>query len=353
MSGIQELPKMEITFIDGDFETIQSGKLSKTSSEDGRFNGEYIISVYGPAYKKPTGTLLIEFLEIDFTKHDSFNLFINKWGISGLAEHSATAKGVLLIEYSEKEYQKMLNDIWIECGYILEQIQEKFKNAVYYCLDINGPEWSDNLDPLQRFFLMQERNSSLFDFKEYGTNLSVQFEVEPKINAMTYKQYQNFYNTISDGNQSEAAGIIKGINFKTSETYLSPDIAAILYLEFKQMILNNKLIKLCDNCQRYFIPPRSNAKYCDRPLSEEDQRTCRTVGAVQKHMRRVDNDPLKVAYRKAYKSAHARIHSSKTIQYDERESVFRAWVDEAKARIKEVEKGEISLEQFNKWAKEG
>lgn len=66
----------------------------------------------------------------------------------------------------------------------------------------------------------------------------------------------------------------------------------MLTFEFCQMQKKNKVIKICANCGRYFIPPKkNNSIYCLAPAPDDSTRTCQQVGPNRKQARKIQADP--------------------------------------------------------------
>ena len=66
----------------------------------------------------------------------------------------------------------------------------------------------------------------------------------------------------------------------------------MLTFEFCQMQKKNKVVKICANCGRYFIPPkRKDSIYCLAPAPDDPTRTCQQVGPNRKQARKIHADP--------------------------------------------------------------
>lgn len=82
---------------------------------------------------------------------------------------------------------------------------------------------------------------------------------------------------------------------KESRTISALNIAGyieLLVFEFCQMKKKNKVVKICANCGRYFIPPyRNDSIYCQAPAPDDPSRSCKQVGSNRKQARRVREDP--------------------------------------------------------------
>lgn len=65
----------------------------------------------------------------------------------------------------------------------------------------------------------------------------------------------------------------------------------LLAFEYCQMQKKNKVIKICANCGRYFIPPkRRDSIYCPAPAPDDPSRTCQEVGPNRKQAKRIKTD---------------------------------------------------------------
>lgn len=101
----------------------------------------------------------------------------------------------------------------------------------------------------------------------------------------------------------------------------------------------------CECCGHFFIPQgRDDAIYCDRPNLEYGGEPCSKVGAQQTAKQKRLEDPLENVFRKAYKRMYQRM-SMEYISYEE----YDAWFQEAKKKKAGCERGEITLEEFEKW----
>ena len=87
------------------------------------------------------------------------------------------------------------------------------------------------------------------------------------------------------------------------------------------MLERNIPIRICKNCNRFFIPQNNHATdYCARICNSKGQ-TCKDIGAQKKYQAKVKNNPILKEYEKAYKRNYAK-----------------------------VSRGEISKDTFEKWS---
>lgn len=124
-------------------------------------------------------------------------------------------------------------------------------------------------------------------------------------------------------------------------TYDCNGIIDLVNASMFEIIQKPYQIKKCGNCNHYFVPfLRSDAKYCDRPISDVSNKTCKDVGR-EKTWR----DKLKIRedlelYKKIYaaKSAQVKryIDHHHGIKCKESFDAFKADTKEWKQRIKKI-----------------
>jgi hypothetical protein len=124
-----------------------------------------------------------------------------------------------------------------------------------------------------------------------------------------------------------------------------PNGWALMRYELMKMVTQGIVVKICANCGRYFIPDgRIDMEYCSRPLPDQPEKNCQTVGALLKHQNKVKNDPIHMEYNKAYKRNNSRVRYGKM-----RQDEFLKWSDEARAMRERCLNGEIDMRTFTEW----
>ena len=83
----------------------------------------------------------------------------------------------------------------------------------------------------------------------------------------------------------------------TVDTVQLINFLQVLTFEFCRMKKENKPIKICENCGRYFIPPRrSDSIYCPAPSPQNPEKACSEVGANFRLTEKRRNDPVEREY---------------------------------------------------------
>lgn len=120
------------------------------------------------------------------------------------------------------------------------------------------------------------------------------------------------------------------------------DLGSFLYYDFFNGIKQNFVPNRCHNCGKYFlIRGKWYYTYCDKPLANEPDKTCRDVGSKRSYDKKCKTDPVWQTYNRAYKAHYARCMKKKmTI------SEFEEWSRFASDIRDKALAGEIEFEKY-------
>ncbi len=128
---------------------------------------------------------------------------------------------------------------------------------------------------------------------------------------------------------------MKEKNIVAEEVYELENSEEQIRFELFKVIQNNFVINKCENCGRLFIPitssknpnqkGRNDQKYCNTPYLGTGK-TCREIGASNKHKEKVENSDILKAYKKEYKKIYGR-HYSHPKKFTEKQ--FKLWSKKA------------------------
>ena len=129
--------------------------------------------------------------------------------------------------------------------------------------------------------------------------------------------------------------IMKEKNIVAEEVYELENSEEQIRFELFKVIQNNFVINKCENCGRLFIPitssknpnqkGRNDQKYCNTPYLDTGK-TCREIGASNKHKEKVENSDILKAYKKEYKKIYGR-HYAHPKEFKEKQ--FKDWSQKA------------------------
>lgn len=120
------------------------------------------------------------------------------------------------------------------------------------------------------------------------------------------------------------------------------DLQSFLYYDFFGGIKKNFIPNKYKNCGRYFLFHGGQYyNYCDRPISDEPDKTCRSVGSRRRYADKCKNDPVWQVYNRAYKAHYAR-HMKKKMTVAQ----FEKWSRYAVQLREKTGNGEIGFEIY-------
>ena len=86
----------------------------------------------------------------------------------------------------------------------------------------------------------------------------------------------------------------------TVETHGISNTIQLLTFEYCRLKKEGKVVKICANCGRYFIPPnRIDAIYCPALSPQDPSRSCSEVGSQARRTKKRNRDPLERKYHNA------------------------------------------------------
>jgi hypothetical protein len=115
----------------------------------------------------------------------------------------------------------------------------------------------------------------------------------------------------------------------------------LLRFELYHTLKTDLLIRKCKHCGEFFIVRgRIDTEYCGRQKPGETK-PCSVIGATRNYWDGKMEDPIYVAFQKAYKRNHSRQRVGKMTQ-----SEFYEWSEEARRKRSECEAGQLSLDEW-------
>lgn len=120
------------------------------------------------------------------------------------------------------------------------------------------------------------------------------------------------------------------------------DLQSFLYYDFLSGVKKNYNPNRCKLCGAFFlIRGGKYFSYCDRPLKDEPDKTCRDVGARRRYDDKCKNDPVWQTYNRAYKAHYARYLKKKMTA-----AQFEEWSRFASKLRDSAEAEKISFEDY-------
>lgn len=168
-----------------------------------------------------------------------------------------------------------------------------FLNAYIQVQQVYKPFICDYLHSKEAFLTESEIAQCFDEFnREKGKNFE---HIKCRMKSFGYK-------SIADG---------KGEHILCEEIKFS-DLSSFLYYDFFNGLKQNYIPNLCKNCGKFFLIRGAwYYTYCDNPLADEPNKTCRDVGSKRRYDDKCKNNPVWQTYNRAYKAHYARYMKKK------------------------------------------
>jgi hypothetical protein len=214
-------------------------------------------------------------------------------------------------------------------------MQSFMKTQLEFCANSANDIQYNDLSPTERLYIYEQ-------WRKAQGEQSLYFETDTFSSRLVISE-----EIVTDGDFSieELANRLKKQKPRIAEMTVLPTGWALMRYELMEMITQDIVIKKCANCERYFIQEgRSDIEYCTRPLQEQPEKTCQSIGALKKYMDKVQTDPIHKEYHKAYKRNHSRVRVGTMTQAE-----FLEWSDEARAKRDQCLSEIIDVGTFMEW----
>lgn len=243
-----------------------------------------------------------------------------------------------IVEIAKKYYEKEKQNLIYH--------QSIFKKCIDFIYCINNPleKEMEDLTAKQKFFLY----SSLYPntFKDF-------FQDFHTTNLLEYN-YDNFPIKKEDIMLADASTLIStikdfdpsGRHISNLHQFVTNNLFTALYTTLFYLVSINKLqIKLCGNCNRYFLTPKKNVTYCDRIT--ENNMTCKDIGSIEQQKRKLESEPLYKKCRRIQqkKCVYAKRYENNAFYKNDYETFNKI----SKQFKDDIKNGKATEEEFNKW----
>jgi len=244
-----------------------------------------------------------------------------------------------IIELAKKYYDKEKDT--------LIYYQSIFKKCINFVYGIDNTFDMKYLTHKQIFFLYNQINPNTFaEFKQdfHSTDLlDYQYSSFP-----IQKDLIKFYDVDALVSAIEEVDPT-GRKLHSLQQFETTNLFTSFYITlFNIVAINNKLIKICGNCGRYFITHKETVTYCDRVM--EDKLTCKDIGNREYQKKKLENDPTYDRYRKLGSKKQLRRDRNPEIEIYKQD--LEQYRKIGKQMYKDFCSGKISNEEFAKWVDE-
>lgn len=120
----------------------------------------------------------------------------------------------------------------------------------------------------------------------------------------------------------------------------------------QEIFYNNRIIKKCPNCNRYFVPlKRSDTIYCNEKSPQDPSKTCREYGIYTSYLKKTQTNEAIKLYKQIYNSKNNKMRRYNGSN-DRLCNDLRSFVETAKQWKTDVKDGAKTEAEYIKWLKE-
>lgn len=315
------------------------------------------------------GTLLLKFINYDFTDFNCFVEFVREYGIPGIDFYDVN-KGPsnpfnkyinLNITNDKKNIFLTENDFIIVCKKIFEKrkkilikYQSEFKKLINFTNNLSNLDYLSDFSIADRFYIYKYAND---DYMDMSLELSIFITLLYDIEHLKDFNPHSFYHVKSsfEENAKTIAEKLKSSHQKyDNDLFLSfcfncHTIESACFITLLELIKNDTPMYVCKNCGKHFIPSsKKNTLYCDNIY--EHGKTCQEIGAMITYNEKLKKDEVNALYRKTLSAKKMLANRNPDIpMYLEK---YEKWKEEANNFKKDIREGLRTQEDFKKWIEE-
>ena len=315
------------------------------------------------------GTLLLKFVNYDFTDFNCFVEFVREYGIPGIDFYDVN-KGPsnpfnkyinLNITNDKKNIFLTENDFIVVCKKIFEKrkkilikYQSEFKKLINFTNNLSNLDYLSDFSIADRFYIYKYANDDYMDMSlELSIFITLLYDIEPLKDFNPHL----FYHVKSsfEENAKTIAEKLKSSHPKyDNDLFLSfcfncHTIESACFITLLELIKNDTPIYVCKNCGKYFIPSsKKNTLYCDNIY--EHNKTCQEIGAMITYNEKLKKDEVNALYRKTLSAKKMLANRNPDIpMYLEK---YEKWKEEANKFKDDIKQGLKTQEDFKNWIEE-
>lgn len=280
---------------------------------------------------QPIATFLSDFLNCNFDEYNEFLSFFCKYSLS-LLDYKKLVKLFKNNTCSDKDFEQFILNLLDKNKIHYKKLQEQTDAILDYCL-LNPNKKALEFKPIERLYVLRRISPTLTLLNEsksayYSVNLFSSYPGE------TEKQIYEF--------------LSKKKNEVTELSLILPyDISAILYKSICSILKEEVYLKVCKNCNKYFIATNKSLNYCSNLAPNDNKKTCKEIGRRISFQNSKNNDPVLSLYYQVY--SRKSMMKSRNPDIEQYSNSFNKFKEAGKKKLNKYKQGEISSEDLKKW----
>lgn len=278
------------------------------------------------------GTFLADFLNTDFEKNNEFTSFFIKYSLS-LLDYNKLIKVFKNGDCLENEFINFVVTLHNKNKNKYKKIQEQTDMILDYCL-LSPNQKALEFKPIERLYVLRRTSPTLTLLNENKSSYysTILFSSYPG------KSEKEIYDFLSKKKN-------KVVEY---DLILPYDISSILYKSITSILKGNVYLKICKNCNQYFIATNKAYNYCDN-IAPGRVNTCRAIGRRASFKNAKENDAILDLYYKVYNRKSTMRSRNPDIEKYVKD--FIKFKDTGKNKVSRYKNGKLSAEDFKDWIK--
>lgn len=293
---------------------------------------KYTLSSEYKIISQSLGTFLADFLNTDFEKNNEFTSFFIKYSLS-LLDYNKLIKVFKNGDCLENEFINFVLTLHNKNKNKYKKIQEQTDMILDYCL-LSPNQKASEFKPIERLYVLRRTSPILTLLNENKSSYysTILFSSYPG------KSEKEIYDFLSKKKN-------KVVEY---DLILPYDISSILYKSITSILKGNVYLKICKNCNQYFIATNKAYNYCDN-IAPGRVNTCRAIGRRASFKNAKENDPILDLYYKVYNRKSTMRSRNPDIEKYVKD--FIKFKDTGKNKVSQYKNGKLSAKDFKDWIK--
>lgn len=279
------------------------------------------------------GIFLSEFLNLDFEEYNDFFDFFLKYPSTFLS-YEILSKYFKNNCCSEKIFKKIIHDFYKENKKLYINLQEQTDMILDYCL-FNPNRKASKFKEIERLYVLRRISPTLTLLNE---NKSGYYSV-------------NLFSNFPGNSENDIYEFLSKPKNKVIELDLiiPYNISSILYKSLCSILKGRIYLKVCKNCNRYFIATKNSNLYCSNTAPNESKKTCKQIGRKKSFENMKNKDEMLNLYYQVYnrKSTMKSRNPDIKIYVDD----FNKYKNIGKKKLDKYKSGKLSSDEFKDWIK--
>lgn len=292
---------------------------------------EFVLDFKYKITTQTLGTFLSDFLNTDFEDYNEFYLFFLKYSLS-LTEADKLKKVFKNGKCLESNLKIFVSDLQDKNLKMLKKLQEQTNIILDYCL-FNPIKPAINFKPIERLYVLRRISPTITLLNE---NKSVYYSV-------------NLFSSYPGETEKEIYNFLLNKKNKVIEydLIMPYDISSIIYKSICSILKEKIYLKVCKNCNKYFIANIKSANYCNNIAPGETKKTCKDVGRRIAFENSKCEDAILDLYYKVY--SRKSMMKSRNPDIDKYINDFNKYKEIGKKKVTQYKNGKLSSEDFKSW----